>query len=46
MTQQETLSTTYGVFMDLLACDAVSKGQAKLKKGKKKISFDEFLAMR
>jgi len=46
MTQQETLSTTYGVFMDLLACDAVSKGQAKLKRRKKKISFDEFLAMR
>lgn len=46
MSRTETLSTPYGEFFDLLACDDISKGKAKPKKKKKKMSFDEFVALR
>ena len=46
MDRQATMNTPYGEFMDLLACDAISKGQAKQKKPKKKMTFDEFIALR
>lgn len=46
MTRNETLNTVYGEFMDLLACDAISKGQAKPKRPKKKMTLDELVALR
>ena len=48
MSREATLSTVYGEFHDLLACDYISKGQATQKKAKKKkkMSFDEFIALR
>lgn len=46
MTKHEALGTPYGEFMDLLACDAITKGQAKQKKPKKKMTFEEFVALR
>lgn len=46
MDRTETLSTPYGEFFDLLDCDAISKGQAKPKRKKKKLSFDEFINLR
>lgn len=49
MDKHATLSSPYGEFMDLLACDAISKGQAKEKKNKrskKPMEFQEFLALK
>lgn len=46
MARSDTLNTVYGEFLDLLACDAIAQGQAKQKKPKKKMSFDEFIALR
>lgn len=48
MARSDTLNTVYGEFLDLLACDAISQGQATQKKAKKKkkMSFDEFIALR
>lgn len=46
MDRQATLSTPYGLFMDLLACQSVFKGEAKLKREKKVWTLDEFLKLR
>ena len=46
MSRQATLSTPYGEFMDLLACDAIHHGTAKEKHKPKKMDFDEFMALR
>ena len=46
MTRGDTLSTVYGEFLDLLACDAITQGQAKQKKPKRKMTFDEFISLR
>jgi hypothetical protein len=46
MSRQDTLSTLYGEFMDLLSCDAISHGTAKEKHKPKKMDFDEFMALR
>lgn len=46
MDRGETLLTPYGEFFDLLACDDISKGRAKPKRKKKKLSFDEFIALK
>ena len=46
MDRQETLDTVYGEFMDLLACQAISKGWSKEKKPMKKMHFDDFIALR
>ena len=45
MERQEILATPYGEFMDLIACDSISKGKEKQKK-KKKMTFDEFISLR
>lgn len=45
MSRQETMSTRYGEFMDLMACLSISNG-AKPKKKKRRWTFDEFLALR
>lgn len=46
MTREETLSTGYGEFMDLMACDAISKGNAKYRRPKKRMTFEELLKVR
>jgi hypothetical protein len=46
MARGDVLNTSYGEFMDLLACDAISKGQAKLKRPKKKMTIDELIALK
>lgn len=46
MSRQEVLSMTYGEFMDILSCDAISTGSAKEKRKLKKMDFDEFMALR
>lgn len=46
MDRRATLDSIYGEFMDLLACDAISKGYEKQKKPPKKMTMDEFLALR
>lgn len=45
MGRQEILETPYGEFMDLIACDSISRGKGKQKK-KKKMTFDEFISLR
>lgn len=46
MDKGATLDSPFGEFMDLLACDAIFKGQAKEKRPKKKMQFDEFIALK
>ena len=46
MDRTETLITPDGEFMDLLACDSIVKGTAKLKRPKKKMKFEEFIALK
>ena len=46
MSREETLNTGYGEFMDLMACDAISKGQAKYRRPKKRMTFEELLKVR
>lgn len=46
MSRQATMSTPYGEFMDLLACDAIHHGTAKEKHKPKKMDFDEFMALK
>lgn len=46
MDRKATLETPYGEFMDLLSCDSISKGQARQKKPKKKMTFEEFVALK
>lgn len=44
--QQAVMAMPYGVFMDLMACDAISKGTAKEKTKARPMDFDDFLALR
>lgn len=46
MSKQAVLSSPYGEFMDILACDAIYNGSAKQKHKKKKMEFDDFMALR
>ena len=46
MDKRETLLSPYGEFMDLIACDAIYKGQAKQKRPKKKLKFEDFIALK
>lgn len=45
MDRQSILLTPYGEFMDMIDCDAISRGKAK-QKIKKKMTFDEFISLR
>lgn len=46
MTSEEVLQTRYGEMLDMLACFAIYKGSAKLKKKPKKMSFEDALELR
>ena len=46
MNGQDVLDMPFGLFMDLLACDSISKGGAKQKTKMKKMSFDDFVSLR
>ena len=46
MDKQAVMSLTFGEFMDLIACDSISKGNAVQKRKPKKMDFDEFMALR
>lgn len=41
-----TLSTEYGEFFDLMACSDIAAGHADQKSKMKRMSFDDFLALR
>lgn len=46
MSRDETLNTGYGEFMDLMACDAITKGTAKYKRPRERMSLDELRKVR
>lgn len=46
MSRDETMTTRYGEFLDLMACDAIMNGKAKYKRPKKKMNHDEMLKVR
>ena len=46
MDKQAIMSLTFGEFMDLLACDSISKGNAKQKKKPKKMDFFDFMELK
>ena len=46
MTREETMTTRFGEFMDLLSCDAIATGKAKYKRPKKRMSPEEMLNVR
>lgn len=46
LTRKETICTRYGEFMDLMACDAITKGQAKYKKPARRMTTEEMLKVR
>lgn len=46
MDKQAVMSLTFGEFLDLLACDSISKGNAQQKRKPKPMDFDEFMALR
>lgn len=45
MSRQETLRTKFGEFMDLLDCDAITRGDAKYKKPKMRLSEDDLMKL-
>ena len=42
----ETLGTRYGEFMDLMACSAIDKGEAKYKRPRIRMKTEEMLKVR
>ena len=46
MTRAEVLYTRYGEMRDLIACYQIEKGEAKPKQKKKKLSYDEIMALK
>lgn len=46
MDRLATLGTPYGEFLDLLACQSIYEGKAKLKKKREIWSLDKFLQLR
>lgn len=46
MSKQEIVSTRYGEMMDMISCLSVYEGSAKLKKKKKRLTYDEAIALR
>lgn len=46
MSRQEVLCTPFGEMRDMISCLAIYEGLAKQKKQKKKMSYDEAIAMR
>ena len=40
MSRDETMTTRYGEFLDLMACDAIMTGKAKYKRPKKKMNHE------
>ena len=46
MRREEILNCLYGLFIDLMSCQAVVDGTSKLKKQKKKMSFEEAIELR
>lgn len=46
MSRPETMLTKYGELLDQIACLAIFNGSAVPKKKKKKLSYDEAMALR
>jgi len=46
LASQDVMELTQGEFFDLMACDAITKGNAKQKHKMKKMDFDDFMALR
>lgn len=46
MDKQAVMSTRYGEFFDLIACDAISRGVEQEKAKLVKMDHDEFLKLR
>lgn len=46
MTEQEVLNTRYGEMLDMISCFAIYKGSARLKKQKKKMTFEDAIELR
>ena len=46
MTREETMATLYGEFMDLMACDAITRGGAKYKRPRRRMNHEEMLKVR
>ena len=46
LSRSETLQTTYGEFMDLMACDAISRGDAQYRRPKVRMTMEELLQVR
>lgn len=45
MSREEILNTRFGLFLDLISCLGVFNGGSKLKKAKKKMSFEEAIEL-
>lgn len=45
MSREEILNTRFGLFLDLISCLGVFNGGSKLKKTKKKMSFEEAIEL-
>lgn len=46
MSKREILATPYGEMIDMISCLSVYQGVAKVKKKKRKMGFDEVMALR
>lgn len=46
MSREEVINTVYGEMLDMISCFAIYKGSARVKKSKKKMSFEEAIMLR
>lgn len=46
MDKREIIATPYGEMLDMISCLSIYQGSARIKKKKKKMSFDEVMALR
>lgn len=46
MDKREILATPYGEMLDMISCLSVYQGSVRVKKKKKKMSFEEVMALR